>query len=55
MIVHYLMKNFACLAPITKDGKIYLRVVDYDKMHGGAGILLAELMRIKAEGDYDAI
>ena len=55
MIVHYLMENFGCIAPVTRDGKIYLRVKDYEKMHAGAGILLAELMRIKAEGDYDAI
>jgi dipeptidyl-peptidase-3 len=55
MIVHYLMENFGCIAPVTKEGKIYLRVVDYEKLHAGAGILLAELMRIKAEGDYDAI
>ncbi|MCU1340790.1 MAG: putative dipeptidyl-peptidase [Candidatus Acidoferrum typicum] len=55
MIVHYLMENFGCIAPVMKDGKIYLRVVDYEKMHAGAGILLVEMMRIKAEGDYDAI
>jgi len=30
-------------------------VTDYDKMRQGVGALLAELMRIKAEGDYDSI
>jgi len=55
MIVQYLIKHFGCIAPVTRDGKIYLRVVDYDKMHAGVGILLAEVMRIKAEGDYGAI
>jgi dipeptidyl-peptidase-3 len=55
MIIQYLMKNFSCIEPVTKDGKIYLRVSDYDKMHEGVGKLLAELMRIKAEGDYNAI
>jgi dipeptidyl-peptidase-3 len=30
-------------------------VTDYQKMRQGVGQLLAELMRIKAEGDYDAI
>jgi dipeptidyl-peptidase-3 len=30
-------------------------VNDYAKMRQGVGTLLAELMRIKAEGDYDAI
>jgi len=32
-----------------------VRVKDYQKMREGAGMLLRELMRIKAEGDYDAI
>jgi dipeptidyl-peptidase III len=39
----------------TRDGKTYIRVTDYQKMRQGVGMLLAELMRIKAEGDYDAI
>ncbi len=55
MIVHYLMDRFGCIEPVTQDGKIYLRVTDYDKMHQGIGELLTELMRIKAEGDYDGI
>jgi dipeptidyl-peptidase-3 len=55
MIVHYLMEKFRCIEPVTKEGKVYLRVTDYAKMHAGVGNLLAELMRIKAEGDYDAI
>ena len=38
-----------------RDGKTYVRVADYEKMRKGVGMLLAELMRIKAEGDYDAI
>ena len=38
-----------------RDGKTYVRVTDYQKMRQGVGLLLAELMRIKAEGDYDAI
>lgn len=39
----------------TRDGKTYVRVADFEKMRKGVGMLLAELMRIKAEGDYDAI
>lgn len=38
-----------------RGGKTYVRVRDYQKMHQGVGMLLAELMRIKAEGDYAAI
>jgi dipeptidyl-peptidase-3 len=55
MIVQYFMKNFACTEAVNRDGKVYLRVTDYAKMHEGVGQLLAELMRIKAEGDYNAI
>jgi len=55
MIVHYLRDRFGCIEAVTRDGKIYLRVTDYAKMHQGVGGLLAELMRIKAEGDYDAM
>ncbi len=55
MIVHYLMDRFGCIEAITRDAKVYLRVIDYAKMHQGVGELLAELMRIKAEGDFDAI
>ena len=36
-------------------GRTYIEVHDYQKMHQGVGTLLAELMRIKAEGDYAAI
>ena len=39
----------------TRDGKTYVHVADYQKMRQGVGMLLAELMRIKGEGDYDAI
>jgi dipeptidyl-peptidase-3 len=38
-----------------RNGKTYIEVKDYPKMREGVGRLLAELMRIKAEGDYDAI
>jgi dipeptidyl-peptidase-3 len=38
-----------------RGGKTYLEVEDYQKMHQGVGLLLAELMRIKAEGEYAAI
>jgi dipeptidyl-peptidase-3 len=55
MIVQYLIKNFSCIEAVTQDGKLFLRVTDYARMHEGVGKLLAELMRIKAEGDYNAI
>ncbi len=56
MIAHYIADKVpGSIEQFTRDGKTYVRVADYQKMHQGVGMLLAELMRIKAEGDYDAI
>jgi dipeptidyl-peptidase-3 len=38
-----------------RNEKTYIKVADYQKMRQGVGMLLKEIMRIKAEGDYDAI
>ena len=40
---------------VERNGKHFAEVADYDKAHKAVGELLAELMRIKGEGDYDAI
>jgi len=55
LIVNYIIDKTGAIARVERDGKAYVTVRDYDKMHQGVGLLLAELMRIKAEGDYDAI
>jgi dipeptidyl-peptidase III len=55
LIVRYIMDKTGGIEQFQRDGKTYIHVSDYQKMHQGAGMLLAELMRIKAEGDYDAI
>ena len=56
LIAHYIADKVpGSIEQFTRDGKTYVRVADYQKMRQGAGMLLAELMRIKAEGDYDAI
>jgi dipeptidyl-peptidase III len=55
LIVRYIMDKTGGIEQFRRDGKTYIRVSDYQKMHQGVGMLLAELMRIKAEGDYDAI
>ncbi len=54
LIVNYIRDKTGAIQPINRDGKIYMMVTDYQKMRQGVGMLLAELMRIKAEGDYDA-
>ncbi|TKJ30628.1 peptidase M49 [bacterium (candidate division B38) B3_B38] len=55
MIVNYLKDKVGAIEEITRDGKVYLVVKDMQMMREGVGELLAELMRIKAEGDYEAI
>ena len=42
------------LERITRDGKSYFKIHDYDKMRGYFGELLREIQRIKSEGDYEA-
>ena len=55
MIVNYLMEKTGAIQKIERNGKTYLQLKDFDKMHQGVGMLLAELMRAKAEGDYPAL
>jgi dipeptidyl-peptidase III len=55
LIVNYIMDKTGAIQKIERGGKTYLLLKDFDKMHQGVGMLLAELMRIKAEGDYAAI
>jgi dipeptidyl-peptidase-3 len=55
LIVNYIIDKTGAIARVARDGKAYITVRDYDRMHQGVGMLLAELMRIKAEGDYTAI
>jgi dipeptidyl-peptidase-3 len=39
---------------ITRDGKTYFNITDYDKLHDLFGQLLKEVQRIKSEGDFEA-
>jgi dipeptidyl-peptidase-3 len=55
LIVNYVMDKTGAIQKIQKNSKTYLLLKDFEKMHQGVGMLLAELMRIKAEGDYAAI
>ena len=55
LIVNYIMDKTGAIQKIERNGKTYLLLKDFDKMHQGVGMLLAELMRCKAEGDYAAL
>lgn len=39
---------------VKKEGKTYVKVNDYEKLRGLFGQLLAEIQRIKSEGDFPA-
>jgi len=58
LIAHYIADKVpGSIEQFTRsdNAETFVRVLDYQKMRQGVGMLLAELMRIKAEGDYDAI
>jgi len=55
MIVNYVMDKTGAVELAQRNGKYYLVLKDFKKMREGVGMLLKELMRIKAEGDYNAI
>lgn len=54
MVVNYIMRNSDAIQIVKKSGKTYFHITDYTKMHEIVGKLLAEVMRIKAEGDLQA-
>ena len=54
MIVGWLMANTKAIDVKTRDGKTYYAMVDPGAFRDGAGRLLAEVQRIKSEGDYPA-
>jgi dipeptidyl-peptidase-3 len=54
MIVRWLMANTKAIEQRTRDGKTYLVMVDAKAFREGVGRLLAEVQRIKSEGDAAA-
>ena len=57
LIAHWCMENGASeqvMELVVKDGKTFLRINDYEKLRALIATLLAEVQRIKSEGDYEA-
>ncbi len=54
MVVRWLMANTKAIEQRTRDGKTYYVMADPQAFREGAGRLLAEVQRIKGEGDYAA-
>jgi len=55
LIVNYIIDKTGAIQKVERNGKTYLELKDVPRMKEGVGMLLSELMRIKAEGDYAAI
>lgn len=47
-------KTSTVIEKIEKDGKTYFKIRNFEAMRGLLGQLLAEVQRIKSEGDYEA-
>jgi dipeptidyl-peptidase-3 len=54
MIVHWLMANTKAIEQRTRDGKTYNVMVDPVAFREGVARLLADVQRIKSNGDYMA-
>ena len=54
LIVRWLMSNSKGIDVRERDGKTFYVMVDAKEFQDGVGRLLAEVQRIKSEGDYDA-
>ena len=54
LIVHWLLANPEAIQIASRDGKTFYRMVDANAFREGVGRLLAEVQRIKAEGDYES-
>jgi dipeptidyl-peptidase III len=53
-IVHWLLANTRAIEVRRRDDKTYFVVADADQFRDGVARLLAEVQRIKSEGDYAA-
>ena len=57
LIARWVLENGASdnvVEMVKKEGKTYVKINDYKKMRSLFGKLLAEIQRIKSEGDYEA-
>ena len=53
-IVHWLMGNTTAIEARRREGKTYYVVTDTGRFREGVARLLAEVQRMKSEGDYEA-
>jgi dipeptidyl-peptidase-3 len=54
LIAHWCYANGKAVDIIKKNGKTYVQINDYQELRRLFATLLAEIQRIKSEGDYEA-
>ena len=54
LIAHWCLENGDAVRMVQHDGKTYVEIVDYDGLRQLFARLLAEVQRIKSEGDFEA-
>lgn len=54
LIANWCLDNGNAISLVKRDGKTYVRINDYEALRGQFASLLAEVQRIKSEGDYEA-
>lgn len=54
LIARWCFDNGDCIQFVKRNGKTFVNINDYSALRGLFGKLLAEVQRIKSEGDFDA-
>ena len=54
LIAHWCYENGDAIRLVRRDGKTYVEITDYVQLRSLIARLLAEVQRIKSEGDYEA-
>ena len=54
LIANWCLDNGNAISLVKRDGKTYVQINDYEALRGQFASLLAEVQRIKSEGDYEA-
>ena len=54
LIAHWCYEQGDAIRLVTRAGKTYMEITDYEQLRGLIARLLAEVQRIKSEGDYEA-
>ena len=54
LIARWCLKQGQSMELVRREGKTYLRILSYEELRRQVATLLAEIQRIKSEGDYEA-